>query len=87
MEPKSNLPLAMLRRALSAQLIELEQLHEVAEKAWRADPRREADLTVAAHMSLAIDHLRHGNALVGKLLAEVLTDADREQAAEAGRRA
>ena len=86
MEPKSNLPLAMLRRALSAQLLELEQLQAVAEKAWRANPRKDDDLTVSAHLSLAIDHIRHANSLVGKLLAEVLTDADRQQAAEAAGR-
>jgi hypothetical protein len=31
--------------------------------------------------------MRHANAIVGKLLFNALSDADREQAAEAGRRA
>jgi hypothetical protein len=87
METKTTMPLAMLRRALSAQLLELEQMHAVANKAWRENPVDNDELTLTAHMSLAIDHLRHCNAIVGKLLFNALSDADREQAAEAGRRA
>lgn len=87
METKTTMPLAMLRRALSAQLLELEQMHDTAQKAWCANPVDNDELTMTAHMSLAIDHLRHCNAIVGKLLVAALSDADREQAAEAGRRA
>jgi hypothetical protein len=91
METKTTMPLAMLRRALSAQLLELEQMHELAKKAtfrcYPDTPVNDDELTMTAHMSLAIDHMRHANAIVGKLLFSALSDADREQAAEAGRRA
>lgn len=86
MEPKTTMPLAMLRRALSAQLLELEQMHEVAEKAWRTKPLEGSELTMTSHLSLAIDHMRHANVIVGKLLFNALSDADRKVAADAAGR-
>lgn len=91
METKTTMPLAMLRRALSAPLIELEQLHAVAQKAaYPGYPSNyqctQDEQFIVAHLALAIDHLRHCNTSVGKMLLHALSDADREQAADAAGR-
>lgn len=66
------------------------RLEELKEAAWdnaRSNNFNEQDCNVASYLGFAADNLRHVNHIAGKLLVAQLTDADRAQADEAGRRA
>lgn len=68
-------------------LLRLDELREVAWDHARANGWDERASNIASYLGMAADNLRHVNHVAGKLLVAQLTDADRAQADEAGRRA
>lgn len=78
---------AQLRRELGHIILRLEELKDVAWDNARNNEFREHDCTIASYIGMAADALRVANHTAGKLLVAQLTDKDRAQADEAGRRA
>jgi hypothetical protein len=81
---------ARIRRELSTLLLAIEFLDDMASRdayaEWPAKGPSKDVATLVAELSCAVYHVRNANELAGKLLFNALSDADREQAADAAGR-